>query len=182
MLNSSFGGQYRNKPALLLNNPFIRCRGVYSGMEEVTSKLDDLLQFIAEKYPTGENALYFNKALPSIDERMKKRYPDIQFSEIQRLLNQLIKDEYIDTGKSQGISFYFLTVKGDLIVISGGYRQKALADAAESIRLRALETSQHDTGRRLNVLTAVISVGTAILALIELVKMTHDYHWWPFGK
>ena len=73
-----------------------------------------------------------------------------------------------------------LTADGLYFISAGAYQQTKINREAENTRLDAVETYQRAQARTLNRLTGWIAGGTIGLALIELIKMAIEYHWFQF--
>ena len=104
--------------------------------------------------------------------------------ELAEILHTLEKDGHIFSEESNKIREYKSAFYGRMFALKGGYhgaisRQNAEKDRldAESIRVEKLEVYQRAQARALNVLTGWIAGGTIALALIELVKMAMENHW-----
>lgn len=151
-------------------------------------QLDFVLKFIGQKDDHSGQSRYFYKAFNTIYGHISDSKVGIEMSEAMMILDKLIKDGYIRENLINAIGDvkpkprYHITFEGRLLIESGGYCQKAILDASENMRLTALEISQHELGRKLNVLTGWIAGATILLALIELTKMASDYHWIHLAK
>jgi hypothetical protein len=73
-----------------------------------------------------------------------------------------------------------ITIRGSLFIENGGYQKRTADKKSESNRLKDLELSHEAQAKALNRLTAWIACGTIALALIEIIKMGLEYHWFPF--
>lgn len=73
-----------------------------------------------------------------------------------------------------------LTADGLYFISAGAYQQKKISRDAQNTRLDAVEAYQRAQARTLTRLTGWIAGGTIALALIELIKMAIEYHWFAF--
>jgi hypothetical protein len=144
-------------------------------------QLDEVLRYLVyiehenPKVTDGDIFSYMRTKFPQLKDE------NIFGTELHRVLDKLIDDKYVKPYGHAGSNLpfkYGITFDGRYFITeTGGYQQKSIVDAAERIRLKALETSQHDVAKKLNILTGWIAGGTIALALIELVKMAIEYHW-----
>jgi len=75
-----------------------------------------------------------------------------------------------------------ITLQGYYFIENGGYTTKKTNDDAEDNRLKNIETSQLDTGKKLNVLTGWVAGGTIALVLVELLNLALEHHWFSCVK
>jgi len=149
-------------------------------MEHITpihEKLDSVLSF----FVTSPSA----KGYSNLEFILKKLWEENILTpeglEIQKILNKLIKDGYIDytehevyeqTGSFAGRKFervYSATWEGIYFYEIGGYRQSF----NEKKRLNNLETNVQKLNKRAYLLTLIIAIGTSIAAIyyfIEILK------------
>jgi hypothetical protein len=112
------------------------------------------------------------------------RYED--FNEIMAILEEdkFIKNLNTNPNPSP-IDKYrdcLITIRGTLFIENGGYQKKTANEKSESNRLKNLEISHEAQSKALNRLTAWIAGGTIALALIEIIKMGFEYHWFSFYR
>jgi hypothetical protein len=139
-------------------------------------KLDEVLFTLGE----FDSRVTYDGLLKIIETR---RF-DISNQTVMLILEKLKKDGFGEVmlptpGLPESITA-ILTFEGRVFVEQGGYKQKQLDQNAEKNRVEKLETSQRELMKRLNFLTGWVAFGTVALALIELLSITLEYHWFSF--
>lgn len=137
-------------------------------------KLDLLLQFFIES-PHSKPHINDENILKYLEKGIVQ-----DAAELLKLLNKLIKDEYLVVelrqinGGSYPLKHYSLTFEGDYFIrYDGGYLGKIRKEAENTKQLDQFRSTQSDQAAKLNKLTSWIAWGTIIAAFyysIELIK------------
>jgi hypothetical protein len=126
--------------------------------------LDKALEFIAK-----DNKRYFTHEI--LKSECFANSNDI---DVEAIVDRLKTDGNIRFGDP---TQFKISLQGAWFLAQGAYQGDMGRNNAERDRLAAVEDFQHGQARRLNRLTAWIAGGTIALALIELLKMALEYHW-----
>jgi hypothetical protein len=140
-------------------------------MESLTSiqKLDKVLELFATSPSISDNLSMLES---EVDVKLKKEMKvEIRWEEIMRILNKLVKEEYLEKeSNNQGGMLYRITFDGMLFYSQGGYRQKIEDEILERTRLK----NQNRIGKWSSI---GVAVGTIGLLLWEITKVLwhHKY-------
>lgn len=126
--------------------------------------LDKALEFIAKD----------NKRYLTHDILKSECFANANDIDVEAIVDRLKSDGYIRYGD---LTQFKISLQGSWFFDQGGYQGDLDRRNAEKHRLNNIEAFQHAQAKRLNRLTAWIAGGTIALALIELLHMAFEYHW-----
>ena len=142
----------------------------YSELRTVEEKLDMVLQYVVN-IPSRE-LLTRDQIASNMDAVPYEK-------EITEILLKLYKDGYVHTQNEMGIGYFYSNFDGRIFIDNGGYKSKALRDAAaaefqqrELDRLRNVDDLSGRNQTRLNRLTGWLVFGTIAAAVVGLALLT----------
>ena len=153
-------------------------------MNELTpiQKLDKVLEWFAmdiKEMGIGEQSI-LRERVPILKtiELISKYFKELNTAEFI-IESGLILEQLADDGniKKEG-DLYSITFKGKYFSKNGGYTQKNINNASESIRLDNLEHRQKRYEQTQTLLLTLVSVGTLISAVYYLIEIGKHFHWW----
>jgi len=127
----------------------------------------------------------YSMNIDTLTEAFKGQSKDIQADEANRILLKLEKDGYVTKTHHGGNNFWFsINFDGFVFEEEGGYTAVILKTQAELALIQqekdllaadrfhnlAVADNMEKNAKRLNYLTFWLSIGSGILALIELIK------------